>query len=51
VHGIILGAGLYGLENIAHLDSLPPTAATIVALPLKIKGGSGAPTRIIAVLP
>jgi len=51
VHGIILGAGLYGLENVAHADSLPPTGATIVALPMKIKGGSGAPTRIIAVLP
>jgi kynurenine formamidase len=51
VHGIILGAGLYGLENVAHADILPATGATIVALPMKIKGGSGAPTRIIAVLP
>ena len=51
VHQIILGANLYGLENVAHLDSLPPTGATIIALPMKIKGGSGAPTRIIAVLP
>ena len=51
VHGVILGAGLYGLENVAHADSLPITGATIVALPMKIKGGSGAPTRIIAVLP
>ena len=51
VHGVILGAGLYGLENVAHADRLPPTGATIVALPMKIKGGSGAPTRIIAVLP
>jgi kynurenine formamidase len=50
-HGVILGAGLYGLENVAHADRLPPTGATIVALPMKIKGGSGAPTRIIAVLP
>lgn len=51
VHGVILGAGLYGLENVAHADRLPATGATIVALPMKIKGGSGAPTRIIAVLP
>lgn len=51
VHQIILGANLYGLENVAHLDSLPPTGSTIIALPMKIKGGSGAPTRIIAVLP
>jgi kynurenine formamidase len=51
VHGVILGAGLYGLENVAHTDHLPPTGATIIALPMKIRGGSGAPTRIIAVLP
>jgi kynurenine formamidase len=51
VHGVILGAGLYGLENVAHADRLPSTGATILALPMKIKGGSGAPTRIIAVLP
>jgi kynurenine formamidase len=51
VHAVILGAGLYGLENVAHADRLPPTGATIIALPMKIKGGSGAPTRIIAVLP
>lgn len=51
VHGVILGAGLYGLENVANMDRLPPTGATVVALPMKIKGGSGAPTRIIAVLP
>jgi kynurenine formamidase len=51
VHGVILGAGLYGLENLAHADRLPTTGATIIALPMKIKGGSGAPTRIIALLP
>jgi kynurenine formamidase len=51
VHEVILGAGLYGLENVAHADRLPPTGATIIALPVKIKGGSGAPTRIIALLP
>jgi kynurenine formamidase len=51
VHGVFLGAGLYGLENIAHLDALPAVGATIIALPMKIKGGSGAPTRIIAILP
>jgi kynurenine formamidase len=51
VHGVILGAGLYGLENLAHADRLPTTGATIIALPMKIKGGSGAPTRIVALLP
>lgn len=50
-HQIINGANLYGLENVAHLEQVPATGATLVALPMKIKGGTGAPTRIIAILP
>jgi len=50
-HQIINGANIYGLENVANLEKLPTTRATLIALPMKIKGGSGAPTRIIAVLP
>jgi len=38
-------------ENLANLDRLPPTGFTVVALPMKIRGGSGGPLRIIAVLP
>ncbi|SFT90292.1 Kynurenine formamidase [Algoriphagus locisalis] len=37
-----------GFENVANLDLLPPTGIYIVALPMKIKGGSGGPLRIIA---
>jgi kynurenine formamidase len=51
VHQIINGANLYGLENIANLDKLPPKGAILVALPIKIKGGTGAPVRIIGILP
>jgi kynurenine formamidase len=40
-----------GLENVANLDQLPPTGATIIALPMKIAKGSGAPVRIIGLLP
>jgi kynurenine formamidase len=50
-HQIINGANIYGLENVANLEKLPPTGATLIALPMKIKGGTGAPTRIIAILP
>ena len=50
-HRVLNGAGLYGLENVARLDQLPPTGAIAIALPMKIKGGSGGPTRIIAILP
>ncbi|MEE8525069.1 MAG: cyclase family protein [Thermoanaerobaculia bacterium] len=50
VHQIANGAGVPGLENIAHLDRLPPTGALIVALPMKIAGGSGGPLRAVALL-
>ncbi len=51
VHQVINGAGKYGLENIASLDRLPASGATLIALPMKIKGGSGGPVRIVAILP
>jgi kynurenine formamidase len=38
-------------ENLAALDRLPPTGAFVVALPMKIAGGSGAPLRAIAIVP
>jgi len=50
-HRVLNGAGIYGLENIANLERLPETGATLIALPVKIAGGSGGPVRIIAILP
>ena len=38
-------------ENVAHLDLLPAAGATIIALPMKIGGGSGGPLRIVAIVP
>jgi kynurenine formamidase len=38
------------LENVANVDKLPADKFTIVALPMKIGGGSGAPCRIVAML-
>lgn len=38
-------------ENVADMSGLPPTGATIIALPMKIEGGSGGPLRIVAHLP
>lgn len=38
-------------ENVARLDALPETGVWIVALPMKIAGGSGGPLRIVAFLP
>jgi len=50
-HRVLTGAGIYGLENVANLDKVPATGATLIALPMKIKGGTGGPVRIIAILP
>ena len=45
---ILLGANIPGFENVAHLDQLPLKGFEIMALPMKIGGGSGAPLRITA---
>jgi kynurenine formamidase len=51
VHQIMNGANKPGFENLANLDRVPPSGATLIALPIKIEGGSGGPTRAIALLP
>lgn len=50
-HRTLNAAEIYGLENVAHVEHLPARGALLIALPMKIKGGSGGPARIIAVLP
>ena len=50
-HRILLGADIPGFENVADLHLLPAKGATVVALPVKIKDGSGGPLRIVAKLP
>jgi kynurenine formamidase len=51
VHQIINGADKPGFENLANLDRVPAMGATLIALPMKIAGGSGGPLRAIALLP
>ncbi|MGZ5477155.1 MAG: cyclase family protein [Thermoanaerobaculia bacterium] len=51
VHQIANGAGTPGLENIANLERVPERGAWVVALPMKIAGGSGGPLRIVALVP
>lgn len=51
VHQIANGANVLGLENVANLERLPPKGAWIFAFPMKIRGGSGGPARIVAVVP
>jgi kynurenine formamidase len=50
-HQVLNGAGIYALENVANLDKLPAKGATLIALPMKIRGGTGGPVRIVAALP
>lgn len=51
VHQILGRANVPIFENVANLGRLPPKGATVFAIPMKIKGGSGAPLRIFALLP
>ena len=47
-HRILFDKNIPGFENLTGLDQLPSLGAYVVALPMKIKDGSGAPLRIIA---
>ena len=49
-HQILFEKNIPGFENVANLDRLPVKGATVIALPMKIKGGSGGPLRIVALL-
>jgi kynurenine formamidase len=50
VHNYFLGAGKYGLTQLANLDQLPPTGAVLIAAPLKLVGGTGSPARVLALV-
>lgn len=49
-HALMHGANKFGLASLSNLDRLPPTGAVIVTAPLKIKGGSGSPLRVLALV-
>jgi kynurenine formamidase len=49
-HAALLGSGKYGLTQLQNLALLPPTGALLVAAPLPIVGGSGAPARVLALV-
>lgn len=50
-HVALMTNNIPAFENVADMERLPAKDFHIVALPMKIKGGSGAPLRIIAFLP
>jgi kynurenine formamidase len=49
-HSFLLGAGKYGLTQLANLALLPATSAVLVVAPLPITGGSGSPARVLALI-
>ena len=49
-HSFLLGAGKYGLTQLRNLHLLPPTGTLLVTAPLPIVGGSGSPTRVLALV-
>jgi len=50
-HVALCGGNVPIFENVAAVDGLPVEGALLVALPMKIAGGSGGPLRIVARLP
>jgi kynurenine formamidase len=50
-HRTLFAAGIPAFENLNALDRMPLRGASIVALPMKIGGGSGGPLRAVAILP
>src|SRR5215217_3615996 len=48
-HRALFEKNVPAFENVANLDQLPAKGFSVIALPMKIKGGSGGPLRIIAV--
>jgi kynurenine formamidase len=50
-HYYMLGAGKYGLTQLANLAELPPSGSVLLVAPLKIVAGSGSPCRVLALVP
>ena len=45
-----MGNGKYGLTQLQNLARLPATGALVIAGPLPIVTGSGAPARVLALV-
>jgi kynurenine formamidase len=49
-HSFLLGNDKYGLTQLRNLHRLPPSGAVVIAGPLPIVTGSGAPARVLALV-
>jgi kynurenine formamidase len=50
-HQVLFAANIPAFENLTNLKRLPATGFVVIALPMKIAGGSGGPLRIAAIIP
>ncbi len=50
-HRAMLEADKYQIENLANLDALPPTGASVIVGVLPVREGTQAQARVIALLP
>jgi kynurenine formamidase len=50
VHRVSAPSNVVNLENLANLDQLPERGAIVIALPMKISGGTGGPARVVAIV-
>ena len=49
-HRILMAQDIPAFENVANLERLPASVSMVIAMPMKIRGGSGGPLRIIALV-
>jgi len=49
-HQVLAAANIFNLENLTNVNGLPETGFGVIALPMKIEGGTGGPTRVVAVV-
>jgi kynurenine formamidase len=49
VHKILLGGGVIVVEGLVNLEKISEEKVTLIAMPLKISGGDGAPARVLAI--
>lgn len=49
-HRVLLGNGILVVENVCNVDAIQAARCELIAAPLKIKGGSGSPLRLLAVV-
>lgn len=50
-HRVLAGGSVFNLENLTGIDGLPEAGFQVLALPVKIAGGTGGPARVVAVVP